>query len=155
VAKPGFALFEQAEIPVSAAQPARLEIVLNVGRVQESVTVSAPRLGLPPAPAATTVPPARIRIGGSVQATRLVSMTKPQYPPDCKAEGVEGVVLLRAVISRDGDLLNLDPINQLVDRRLVEAAMNAVRQWRYEPTRLNGDPVEVITEIQVNFTLTQ
>ena len=50
-------------------------------------------------------------------------------------------------------MLNLQPINELVDRRLVEAATEAVRQWRYQPTLLNGQPVEIITEIQVNFTL--
>jgi protein TonB len=92
-------------------------------------------------------------VGGSVQATKVESMVRPSYPPDCKAEGIEGTVLMRAVIGRDGVLLNLEAINKLVDQRLVDAAMEAVRQWRYRPTLLNGNPVEVITEIQVNFTL--
>ena len=71
----------------------------------------------------------------------------------CKAEGVEGTVLLRAVISKEGTPLNLEVFNRLVDARLVEAAIDGVRQWRYQPTLLNGAPVEVVTEIQVNFRL--
>ena len=80
-------------------------------------------------------------------------MAPPSYPPDCKAEGVEGTVALRAVIGTDGTVLNLQQVNELVDKRLVEAATEAVKRWRYKPTLLNGQPVEVITEIQVNFAL--
>jgi len=75
------------------------------------------------------------------------------YPPGCKAEGVEGSVLLRTVISRTGEPLELKPLNELVDKRLVDASIEAVKQWRWQPTLLNGNPVEVITEVQVNFTL--
>lgn len=83
----------------------------------------------------------------------MVAMARPAYPPDCKAEGVEGTVALRATIGRDGGMLNLERINELVDARLAQAAMDAVRQWRYQPTLLNGQPVEVLTEVEVNFTL--
>ena len=77
------------------------------------------------------------------------------YPPDCKAEGIEGTVALRAAIGRDGSVLNLERINELVDARLVQAAMDAVKQWRYQPTLLNGQPVEVLTDIEVNFKLSE
>ena len=90
-----------------------------------------------------------------MQATKLLASTRPVYPPDCKIAGVEGTVLLRAVISKDGSLLNLEAVNRLVDERLMTAAMDAVRTWRYQPTLLNGEPVEVVTEIQVNFRLAQ
>ena len=80
-------------------------------------------------------------------------MARPSYPLDCKAEGVEGTVVLRAVIGTDGSVLNLQQVNELVDKRLVAAATEAVKQWRYQPTFLNGQPVEVITEVQVNFVL--
>jgi protein TonB len=113
--------------------------------------VRAERTTPPPPPTATV--PQRVPVGGSVQATKIVHMARPSYPPDCKQEGVQGTVLVRGVIGRDGSVLDLQPINQLVDARLTEAAMEAVRQWRYEPTLLNGKPVEVITEIQVNFVL--
>ncbi len=62
-------------------------------------------------------------------------------------------MVLRAVIGTDGSVLNLQQVNELVDKRLVAAATEAVKQWRYKPTFLNGQPVEVITEVQVNFVL--
>jgi TonB family protein len=152
VVKPGFARLEQKGIQVSTAKPARVELVLNVGKVQESLTISAEGnkpVGVPVAAGE----PKRIRVGGSVQATKMEKMVQPKYPQECKTEGIEGTVLLRGTIGRDGGILNLEPINKLVDHRLVEAAMEAVRQWRYRPTLLNGEPVEVISEIQINFTL--
>ncbi|MCX6636933.1 MAG: TonB family protein [Acidobacteria bacterium] len=152
VAKEGFALNRQEGILVSAASPARLEIVLNVGQVTETVDVVASGAGSAALHAAGGTP-ARIRVGGHVQATKLTSQARPSYPPACKAEGIEGTVLLRAVISKEGTPLNLQAVNRLVDPRLVEAAIDGVRQWRYQPTLLNGQPIEVITEIQVNFRL--
>jgi protein TonB len=97
--------------------------------------------------------PQRIRVGGNLQYAKMTTKVNPAYPPDCKAEGIEGTVALRATIGRDGGVLNLERINELVDARLAQAAMDAVRQWRYQPTLLNGLPVEVVTEIEVNFTL--
>jgi protein TonB len=61
--------------------------------------------------------------------------------------------MFRAVIGKTGEIVNLQQINELVDARLAEAARLAVSQWRYEPTLLNGQPVEVVTDIDVNFTL--
>jgi protein TonB len=66
---------------------------------------------------------------------------------------VEGSVMLEAIISRAGTIENLRQINQDVDPRLVQAAIEAVKNWQYQPTLLNGEPVEVITAITVNFTL--
>jgi TonB family protein len=152
VAKEGFALNRQEGILVSAAGPARLEIVLNVGQVTETMDVVASGAASAALPAADGTP-RRIRVGGHVQATKLTAQARPAYPPACKAEGVEGTVLLRAVISMDGTPLNLQAVNRLVDARLVEAAIDGVRQWRYRPTLLNGEPIEVVTEIQVNFRL--
>ncbi len=152
VAKPGFARLEQKGIEVSAARPARVDIVLNVGKVQETLTISAEG-NKPTGVAVASGAPKRIRVGGSVQATKIEKMVQPKYPPECKTQGIEGTVLLRGTIGRDGAILNLEPINKLVDQRLVGEAMEAVRQWRYQPTLLNGEPVEVITEIQINFIL--
>jgi len=152
VAKEGFALNRQEGILVSGASPTRLEIVLNVGQVSETMDVVASGAASATPPAADGAP-TRIRVGGHVQATKLTAQARPVYPPACKAEGVEGTVLLRAVISKEGTPLNLEVVNRLVDARLVEASIEAVRQWRYQPTLLNGQPVEVITEIQVNYRL--
>jgi len=140
----GFAEFHRA-IVLPAAQT---NITLDIGPVSEAVEV----IGKGPRPQEAGAP-RRIRVGGNVQATKLVSMTKPAYPPGAEAAGIEGTVLLRAVISTGGDLLGLSVMNQAVDGELAGAAMDAVKQWHYEPTLLNGVPVEVVTTIAVTFRL--
>jgi protein TonB len=80
-----------------------------------------------------------------------VSQPKPVYPPLAKAARVQGTVSFQAVIGTDGTVRNLQLISG--PPLLVQAAMMAVQQWVYEPTLLNGKPVEVITTIDVNFTL--
>ena len=95
----------------------------------------------------------KIQIGGAIQQTKLIRQPHPIYPPEAKVARVQGVVQLQAVIAADGTVKDL----QLVSGHplLAEAAMEAVRQWVYQPTLLNGEPVEVSTRIDVNFTLTQ
>jgi TonB family protein len=68
---------------------------------------------------------------------------------------VEGLVVLNAVIGTDGGLMSITPVNSLVDPALAQAALDAVRLWRYQPSMLNGVPVEVVTTITVNFRLAQ
>jgi protein TonB len=97
------------------------------------------------------VPPTRV--GGMVQPYYLLKKVTPVYPPTAKAEGVEGTVLLRAIISKSGSLLSIVPINSSIDPRLVSAATDSVSQWLYQPTLLNGEPVEVVTTITVAFRL--
>ncbi len=144
---PGFAEYHQAVVlPVNA----QTNIVLDLGKVSESVEV----VGRGPRPPQTGTP-RRIRVGGNVQATKLVSMTKPLYPPAAEAAGIEGTVMLQAVISTEGNLLGLSVMNTSVDASLASAAMDAVRQWHYQPTLLNGLPVEVVTTIAVTFRLEQ
>jgi hypothetical protein len=154
VESPGFAVAKLEGVQATAAAPVRLAITLAIGGIREQLTVSASGVPARPVPDTTrSGTPQRIRVGGSVQAAQMLAQTRPAYPPECKAEGVEGTVLLRAVIGMDGVPLSLEPINELVDKRLVDAATIAVKQWRYKPTLLNGQPVEVITEVQVNFRL--
>jgi TonB family protein len=150
VAAPGFALLRLEGIVIKPGELVTVKTVLNLGQIRETMEIRGER----PATSGTSEPP-RIPVGGSVQAAKLVRMARPAYPPDCKAEGVEGTVLLRSVIGKDGNVLNLQPINELVDKRLVEAATQAVSQWVYQPTLLNGAPVEILTEIEVNFVLAQ
>jgi len=97
--------------------------------------------------------PSRIKIGGSVQQTKLVSQPHPVYPPDAKAARIQGVVQLSAIIGKDGTIQKLEVISG--HPLLVPSALEAVQQWRYQPTLLNGQPVEVITQIDVNYTLAQ
>jgi len=147
---PGFRMASQ-EVVVPAGQATRADATLNLGAVSETVVVTGKRPAPPPLPAGRT--PQRIRVGGNVQATRLVSMARPAYPERLQQLGVEGTVLLRAVISVEGTLLNLEVANTDVNPDLAQAALEAVRQWRYQPTLLNGQPVEVVTTITVEFRL--
>ena len=95
--------------------------------------------------------PQRIRVGGNVQQANLIKQPKPVYPPLAKQARIQGTVRFNAIIGKDGAIQNL----QLVSGHplLVPSAQEAVRQWVYRPTLLNGEPVEVQTQIDVNFTL--
>jgi protein TonB len=95
----------------------------------------------------------RIRVGGNVQQAKLVRQPKPAYPPLAKQARIQGVVHLSAIIAKDGTIQKLEVIGG--HPLLVPAALEAVKQWVYQPTLLNGEPVEVITQIDVNFTLSQ
>lgn len=105
------------------------------------------------APVADSPIPQRIRVGGNVQSANLIRKVTPLYPPLAKQARVQGTVRFTAIIGKDGLVESL----QLMDGHplLVEAARDAVQQWQYKPTLLNGNPVEVITQIDVNFTLTE
>jgi protein TonB len=105
----------------------------------------------PPPPQATT--PKRIRVGGQVESARLIFQPKPEYPPLAKMARIQGVVRLEAIISRDGTIQDLKVMSG--HPLLVKSALEAVQRWRYQPTLLNGEPVEVVTEIDVNFTLAE
>ena len=98
------------------------------------------------------VTPQRVRISQGVTRGLLVHRVEPTYPTLAKAARVQGTVVLTAIISQDGAIENL----QLMEGHpmLVPAALAAVRQWRYKPYLLNGQPVEVETTITVTFTLT-
>jgi protein TonB len=104
-------------------------------------------------PIARTPRPEAVRVGGSVQQAMLLRQPMPIYPPLARAARVSGKVVLAAVIAPNGTVQKLQL--QSGPPLLVEAALKAVRQWIYKPTMLNGEPVEVITEITVNFTLSQ
>jgi outer membrane biosynthesis protein TonB len=92
-----------------------------MGQVTETVEV----VGKGPRPAQTGTPQ-RIRVGGNVQATKLLTSVKPAYPPGAEAAGIEGTVLLRAVISMQGDLLGISLMSASVDPELAKAAMEAI-----------------------------
>ena len=151
----GFAVFK-AEVTVEAGKAARVDATLDLGQVSETVVVKGQKpAAVPPMTQPMAGAPQRIRVGGNVQATKLISMTKPEYPAELQQLGIEGTVVMRAVISKTGDLLNLEVISTDVDARLVKAALDAVHQWKYQPTLLNGQPVEVVTTITVDFQLGQ
>jgi periplasmic protein TonB len=108
---------------------------------------TAPMAPPPPKPAT----PTRIKQGGNVTAASLVSQTKPAYPPLARQARIQGTVVLHAIIDKQGSVSQLEVISG--HPLLVQSAIEAVKQWRYKPTQLNGEPVEVDTTIQVTFTM--
>jgi len=95
--------------------------------------------------------PQRVRVSSGVQSGLLVRKVQPMYPPLARQARIQGTVVLQAQISKNGDIENL----QLVSGHpmLAPAAIEAVKQWKYKPYLLNGEPVEVETTVQVNFSL--
>jgi periplasmic protein TonB len=95
--------------------------------------------------------PTRIRVSQGVTAGLVIKRVNPVYPPLARTARVQGSVLLAAVIGKDGTIQNLHVVSG--HPLLTQAALDAVRQWRYKPYILNGEPVEVDTQVTVNFTL--
>ncbi len=93
----------------------------------------------------------RIRVGGNVQAAQLIRKVTPRYPDEAKSRRIQGVVRFTTIIGKDGNIRNLELVSAPL--ALYKAAREAVSQWQYRPTKLNGNPVEVVTRIDVNYTL--
>ena len=93
----------------------------------------------------------RIRVGGNVQSAKLVSKVNPLYPALAKQARIQGTVRFNVTINKDGTVNNLELLSG--HPLLVPPSVEAVKQWVYQPTLLNGQPVEVITVVDVNYTL--
>jgi protein TonB len=109
----------------------------------------------PPPPKVEAVKPKQdgpLKVGGNVQSAKLIKHPSPIYPPIAKSARIQGTVVLQAIIGKDGTVQNLKMISA-TSPLLVANAMDAVKQWVYQPTLLNNEPVDVVTEITVNFTL--
>ena len=154
------AIIKEADIPPSATIAGVIGGVAGgmiggtVGGVIGGIISNAPIVAPPPPPPVKKVKatPKRIRVGGSVQKARLAKRVPPVYPALARQARIQGTVKLTAIIARDGTIQNLEvggghPL-------LVPAALDAVKQWRYKPTLLNGEAVEVVTQIDVIFKLT-
>ena len=104
---------------------------------------------------ATNIPrvavPQRVRVSQGVSSGLLIKKIQPNYPPLARQARIQGQVVLQAEISKDGSIQNLQLISG--HPMLAPAAIEAVRQWRYKPYLLNGEPVAVETQVVVNFTL--
>ncbi|HEY1660267.1 MAG TPA: TonB family protein [Candidatus Sulfotelmatobacter sp.] len=112
-----------------------------IGGIISSTPVAVPKVATPQ----------RVRVSAGVTSGLLVRKVNPVYPPLARQARISGTVILRAVISKDGSIENLSLVSG--HPMLAPAAIDAVKQWRYKPYLLNGEPVEVDTEVQVNFTL--
>jgi TonB family protein len=106
----------------------------------------------PPPPPDGQQTPQPIHVG-SVLTTNLIRRVPPVYPQEAKAAHIEGTVRFTATIGKDGRILDLQVVSG--HPLLAKSALAAVRQWEYKPTLLNGQPVEIITTIDVNFNLSQ
>ena len=125
-------------------------VTLQIGDVQESIFVREHRVG-PPAPAGAG--PTRVRVGGNIRVPTKTFHTKPVYPPSMLDAGREGVVPIEATIGVDGTVTMVRVASTQVHPDFAIAAVDAVRQWRYTPTLLNGRPVQVVMTVNVAFTL--
>jgi len=132
-------------------------VVVSVGvsadtlvRILGPVPVAAPP---PPPSVQKNVQTPRIPVGGILQSAKLIRQPKPVYPQPAKQVRIQGVVKLHALISKEGTIEDLKVVSG--HPLLVPSALEAVKQWTYQPTLLNGEPVEVETDIDVNFKLSQ
>jgi protein TonB len=123
------------------------------GGVLGSILGGVPAALPPPPPPPKKEAPQRIRVGGNVQQAKLIRQPRPVYPALAKQARIQGVVKLSAIIARDGTIQHLEVLSG--HPLLIPSALEAVKQWVYQPTLLNGEPVEVVTQIDVNFTLSQ
>src|SRR6202167_1828267 len=112
-----------------------------IGGIISSTPVAVPKVATPQ----------RIRVSQGVSQGLKIRKVQPNYPPLARQARIQGSVLLQAEISKDGSIENLHLISG--HPMLAPAAIEAVKQWKYKPYILNGEPVEVETQITVNFTL--
>ncbi|HTZ82372.1 MAG TPA: TonB family protein [Candidatus Acidoferrales bacterium] len=112
-----------------------------IGSVLSTTPVAVPKIATPQ----------RVRVSSGVQSGLLIRKVAPSYPPLARQARIQGTVILQAQISKEGTIQNLQLISG--HPMLAPAAIEAVKQWRYKPYLLNGEPVEVETTVQVNFTL--
>ncbi|MCB1019708.1 MAG: TonB family protein [Acidobacteria bacterium] len=133
----------------AAVMPGADGAVLVLRQTRRDIHLANPQP--PSATGAPPAPPKRIKVGGAVQTSRLIRQVRPQYPALARQADIQGTVQLNVVIDHEGAVQSIDvgsghPL-------LIPAAVDAVKQWRYKPTLLNGNPVEVEAPVNVNFTL--
>jgi protein TonB len=92
-----------------------------------------------------------IRVGTNVQASKILSKVDPEYPQKAKDQGVQGDVILQVTVSKEGNVADARVLRG--HEALNDAAVNAVKQWKYSPTYLNGEPVPVIATVTIAFKL--
>jgi TonB family protein len=153
VLKPGFETYRVPQVSLDAGRDFSESFTLQLGAITEHVTV-VPENSTKPVPVETTSgKPSRVSIGGTVQAAKIITKVQPVYPESARSAGISGTVVLHAVIGMDGKPLSLRVKNSQIDPDLARSAVEAVSQWRYTPTLLNGEPIEVDTTIMVNYSL--
>ncbi len=150
VEKPGFSsLFREFNLKADA----KIErgLTMSVGPVDQRLRIQAKgKASESPQPREA----APLRVGGQISPANLIFKKPPAYPEPEKATGQQGTVEIEAVISKDGVPQEMRVLSSPNDD-FSQAALDAVRQWRYRPTLLNGNPIDVVTSISIDFTLAQ
>src|SRR6202140_1687898 len=142
------AVFKEAELPPDVMSNTNQGGVFG-GIPGQGIIGGSGGPALPPPPKLAA--PTRIKQGGKVTAASIITQTKPVYPALARQARIQGNVVLHAIIDKDGKVAQLEVVTG--HPLLVQAALDAVKQWRYKPALLNGDPVEVDTTITVTFTM--
>jgi TonB family protein len=127
------------EAAVNAVKQWQYKPYLLNGEPVEVETTATVRVG----------PPQKLRVSQGVMESNLVHKVNPDYPEEARASRIQGDVILKVIISREGDVSHLEVISG--HPLLAEAALNAVKQWKYKPYFLNGNPVEIESTILVRF----
>jgi TonB family protein len=153
VTKRGFEVYRMPRVVLEPGRESSQSVTLEVAAVTEEVDVVAEGAAQGQAAPETRPKTPRLSLGGAVQATRLLNKVQPVYPAAAREAGIQGTVILHAVIGMNGKPLSLRVMNNEVDPELARSAVESVSQWRYRPTLLNGEPIEVDTTIMVNFSL--
>ena len=159
----GLAFDDAGNLYVTDARSGRIRMMRRLRQFTPPSTVlggiigAIPQGAPPPAPVPSPAPdgPAgqQIRVGGAIMAARLIQRKAPVYPPTAKQARVQGVVRLSVIVGKDG---KIDSVTLIQGHPfLVEAAINAVKEWVYQPTLVNGEAVSVQTEVDVQFNLDQ
>jgi TonB family protein len=153
VLKPGFETYRLPQVSLDAGRDFSRTFTLEVGAITEHVMVVPENSAKPVPVESTSGKPSRLGIGGNIQAAKIITKVQPVYPDSAKSAGVSGTVILHAVVGMNGKPLSLRVMNSQVDPDLARSAVEAVSQWRYSPTLLNGEAIEVDTTVVVNFSL--
>jgi TonB family protein len=138
---------------VAGAQASVLSALRQAGHLTSAPTTTA--VVLPKAqadrPIARGTTSKRLRVPGEIEAAKLTSRTQPEYPQIAVMARIQGMVRLQAIVGQDGTIQDLKVLSG--PAMLLKSSLEAVSKWRYQPTMLKGKPVEVETEIDVNYAL--
>jgi TonB family protein len=148
---PGFRSLKQ-EFELKNSRDWDRAITLQVGEVQETISVRERRVTGPVGPSQPQMPKP-LRVGGNIKVPTKTLDVKPTYPKSMRDAGREGVVPIEAVIGPDGTVTSVRVLTAQVHPDFAIAAADAVRQWKFTPTLLNGAPVEVVMKVSVEFRL--
>jgi TonB family protein len=128
-------------------------ITLQLGDVQQRMSIRATRAPASPQQPSAGGPRAPVRVGGAVRSPQRLEEVRPVYPVTMREAGLTGVVPLEAVIGADGSVSSVRVLSALAHPDFAKAAVEAVRNWRFSPTLLNGVPIDVVMNVTIQFDL--